>query len=104
MEGCNCGIFSKLFDSYNDETKRKLLNNKNDNSIPCDEILWKWDDLDLLKVTKKSLEKCVALHFAKCMYITENRMNKLSSHEMKQLVKVHTVILLPKSWQPFCYE
>ena len=35
------------------------------------------------------------------MHVTESRMTKLLSHEMKQLVKVHTVNMLPKSWQPF---
>ena len=47
------------------------------------------------------LKQCVTLHFTKCMYVTENRMTKLLSHEMKQLVKVHNVNMSPKSCQPF---
>ena len=47
------------------------------------------------------LKQCVTLHFTKCMYVTENRMTKLLSHEMKQLVKVHTVNRLPNIWQLF---
>ena len=39
-EGCNCGIFSNFFDSYNDETKRKLLKIKNDNIILYDQVSW----------------------------------------------------------------
>ena len=94
-------FFSKCFDSNNDETKRKLLKNRNDNNILCNEVLWNWVDLDLPKVTQKVLKQCVTLHFTNCMYVTENRMTKLLSHEMKQLVNVHNVNKLPKSCQPF---
>ena len=100
-EGCSCGILSNFFDSYNYETKRKWLTNKYDNNILCDEVSSKWDDWDLHKVTKQSLKKCVTLDFEKYMHVTESCMTKLLSHEMKQLVKVHTVNMLPKRWQTF---
>ena len=32
------------------------------------------------------------------MYVTENRITKLLAHEMKQLVKVYNVNMLPKVW------
>ena len=50
-EGCNCGIFSIFFYSYNNETKRKLLKDKNDNNILYGEVQWKWDDWDLPYIT-----------------------------------------------------
>ena len=42
------------------------------------EISWQWDDWDIKsKSLNISMKRSTALHFAKCMYITQNPESKL---------------------------
>ena len=40
----------------------------------------------------------IALHFAKCMYITQNPESKLLRQDLKHLVKVHTIDMILILW------
>ena len=41
------------------------------------------------------MKRSIALHFAKCMYITYNPESKLLQQNLKRLVKVHTIDVIP---------
>ena len=47
------------------------------------------------------MKLCVALRFAKCIYLTENPTSRLLSLEMMKLVKINNITMIPKSWQTF---
>ena len=50
---------------------------------------------------KASIKLIVALHFAKCIYLTENPTSKILSLEMINLVNIHIITINPKFWQIF---
>ena len=46
---CTCGLFSTNFDHYDDEIKKMILINTNNNNLPNDEVSWMWGDWNLMK-------------------------------------------------------
>ena len=46
------------------------------------------------KSLKISMKRSIALHCAKCMYITHNSESKLLRQDLKHLVKVHTIDMI----------
>ena len=66
------------------------------------EISWQWDDWDIeIKSLNISMKRSIALHFAKCMYITQNPDLKLLRQNLKHLVNVHTIDMIPISWRTY---
>ena len=95
-EGCICGTFSRIFDYYDPNIRCRMLSR----SKPNKEISWQWDDWDIEgKSLKISMKISIALHLAKCMYITQNPDSKLLRQDLKHLVKVHTIDMIPILWR-----
>ena len=44
------------------------------------------------------MKRAIALHFTKCMYISQNPESKLLRQDLKYLVKVHTIDMIPRLW------
>ena len=66
------------------------------------EISWQWDDWDIERKTLKiSMKRSIALHFAKCMYITQNPESKLLRQHLIHSVKVHTIDMIPRLWRAY---
>ena len=49
---------------------------------------WKWNDWDIKKQKKASMKLSVALHFAKFIYLTENKTSKLLSPELIEVIVI----------------
>ena len=47
------------------------------------------------------MKRSIALHFAKCMNITQNPESKLLRQDLKHLVKVHTIDMIPILWRTY---
>ena len=47
------------------------------------------------------MKRSIALHFAKCMYITQNPKSKLLRQDLKQSVMVHTIDMIPRLWREY---
>ena len=66
-------------------------------------ISWNWNDRKYLgdnsKNKRQSLKIIVALHFARSMYVNENLNTNLISTSEKLKIKVHSVDMIPTSWQ-----
>ena len=41
------------------------------------------------------MKRLIALHFTKCMYITQNFESNLLRQDLKHLLKVHTIDMIP---------
>ena len=66
------------------------------------EISWQWDDWDIIsKSLKISMKRSTTLHFAKCMYITQNPESKLLRQDLKHSMKVHTIDMIPTLWRVY---
>ena len=69
------------------------------------EISWQWDDWDIIsKSLKISMKRSTTLHFAKCMYITQNPDLKLLRQNLKHLVKVNTIDMIPTLWRTYVFK
>ena len=96
VDGYVCGTFSRIFDKYLPKTRNKMLVhsraiNKNNNIIS-----WQWDDWHIDKKSSKiSMKRAISLHFSKFMYIIQNPESKLLRQDLKHLVKVHTIDMIP---------
>ena len=53
------------------------------------------------KRLKISMKRSIIFHFTKCMYITQNPESKLLRQDMKHLVKVHTIDMIPRLWRAY---
>ena len=47
------------------------------------------------------MKRSIVLHFAKCMYITQNPESKLLRQDLKHLVKVHTIDMILILWRTY---
>ena len=47
------------------------------------------------------MKRSIALHFAKCMYITQNPKSKKLRQDLKHSVKVHTIDMIPTLWRAY---
>ena len=45
------------------------------------------------------MKRAIALHFTKFVYITQNPESKLLRQDLKHLVKVHTIDMIPILWR-----
>ena len=45
------------------------------------------------------MKRAIALHFTKCMYISQNPESKLLRQDLKYLVKVHIIDIIPILWR-----
>ena len=102
--GCECGTFAKVFDDYGVDLKKALLVNTKSN---CEEneISWNWSDCNYVgkdsKNKKQSMKKCVALHFARAMYVEENPSTKYLTSLDKLKVKNHSLDMIPVTWKSY---
>ena len=49
--GYTCSLFSNFFD-HNDEDIKNILINANNDNLPSDEVLWRWDGWNLMEQKK----------------------------------------------------
>ena len=76
-KGCIYGTFSRIFDNYDPDTRCRMLSRSKSINENNKEISWQWDDWDIERKTLKiSMKRSIALHFAKCMYMTQNPESK----------------------------
>ena len=47
------------------------------------------------------MKRAIALHFTKFVYITQNPESKLLRQDLKHLVKVHTIDMIPILWRTY---
>ena len=98
----NVGFFRKFLINMMAMLKKALLKNTLTGKLETN-ISWNWNDRkyvgDNSKNKRQSLKKIVALHFARSMYVIENPNTNLVSTSEKLKVKVHSVDMIPTSWQ-----
>ena len=50
------------------------------------------------------MKRSIALHFSKCMYITQNPESKLLRQDLKHSVKGFTIDMIPRLWRTYVFK